>query len=134
MGTTYDARIALANGDLDGFLAAIEPDRQEQFPVHMIEGEPLTLTMAQVGRTIILIDPLTGTHNIMVHGHDASQDEQCWHENVTGLRDKLDAFNERVEAIRSNPMVDPMAMHVPSAALSVPGPASEPVPHTGMYL
>lgn len=146
MGTTSNIRTALANGDMDGFLAAIEPDRAEGFGILAPDGTYQTITMAQVGRTIIMTDPLTGQHTIAVHHHGAGQDEECWQRNVADVRAAVNAFNDSVRAaaerFRDNPMaqhmatllagngVNPDRLQVPAT----PPEHAEPVPHTGMYL
>lgn len=97
-------RTLLSNGDIQAILATLGTDRREDFQVaDLMGGPPGTITIAQVGRTLITVMP-DGVAQVKVHRHDASGDAECWDRLVAEATTMVEQHNAQAQAVAVNPM------------------------------
>jgi hypothetical protein len=97
-------RALLSNGDIQAILAMLGTDRREDFQVaDLMGGTAGTITIAQVGRTLITVMP-DGVAQVKVHTHDALRDAECWDRLVAELAALVEQHNATAQAVASNPM------------------------------
>ena len=118
MDTSNITRTTLADGDLVTWIWSLEPERREDFTVlNPGTGAEEIMILAQVGRALIQVTP-DGMAQVSHHGHDSSQDEECWAHLMEGTRDAVEQHNAAVRAIQEDPRAQFLArLGVPISAI-----------------